>query len=79
MQTKIVTLLNSRRIEHDTAIIFVTHSINPVLEYATKVLYLGPQGHAIGTVDQVMNSKNLSELYGSPVEVIKAHGRMVVI
>lgn len=79
MQTKIVTLLNNRRIEHDTAIIFVTHSINPVLEHATKVLYLGPQGHAIGTVDQVMNSKNLSELYGSPVEVIKAHGRMVVI
>lgn len=79
IQTKVVTLINQRRIDAGTGIIFVTHSINPVLEHTDKVLYLGPHGHTLGSVAEVMTSENLSALYGAPVEVLMAHGRMVVI
>ena len=79
IQTKVVTLINQRRIDAGTGIIFVTHSINPVLEHTDKVLYLGPHGHTLGPVAEVMTSENLSALYGAPVEVLTAHGRMVVI
>lgn len=79
IQTKVVTLINQRRIDAGTGIIFVTHSINPVLEHTDKVLYLGPHGHTLGSVAEVMTSENLSALYGAPVEVLRAHGRMVVI
>ena len=44
-----------------------------------RVLYLGPEGHVVGTVDEVMRSDVLSELYGTHVEVVEANGRMVVL
>lgn len=61
------------------AVICVTHSINPFLDVVDRVLYLGPEGHTIGTVAEVMRSEVLSELYGTRVDVIEANGRMVVL
>lgn len=79
VQATIVSLLNQRRRDHGTSIIFVTHNINPVLDCATAVLYLGPQGHSLGPVEEVMTTETLSALYGYHVEVIEAGGRLVVI
>lgn len=63
----------------DAAVLCVTHSINPFLDVVDRVLYLGPKGHAVGTVGEVMRSEVLSELYGTRVGVIEANGRMVVL
>ena len=63
-----------RRREHGTAVVFVTHEINPVLPYVDRVLYLAGGRFRIGTVDEVMTSQTLSALYGVPVEVL-AHRR----
>ena len=60
-------------------VLCVTHSINPFLSVVDRVLYLGPEGHVVGTVDEVMRSDVLSELYGTHVEVVEANGRMVVL
>lgn len=79
MQQRVVGLLEKRRREHETAVVFVTHSINPVIEYVDRVLYLGPFGHKVGTVDEVMNSATLSELYGTEVTVAEVDGRLVVL
>lgn len=78
-QRAAVTLLDRRRRSHDTAVVFVTHSINPVLGVTDRVLYLGPDGHVTGTVAEVMTSEVLSRLYGTTVEVGEVNGRMVVV
>lgn len=64
---------------HDAAVVCVTHSINPVLDVVDRVLYIGPEGHVVGPVAEVMRSEVLSELYGTRVDVVEANGRMVVL
>ncbi len=60
------------------AVVFVTHDVNPVLPYADRVLYLAGGRFRVGPPDAVMNSATLSELYGSPVEVLRSGGRVLV-
>ena len=50
---------------------FVTHEINPVLPYVDRVLYLVDGRFRIGTVDEVMTSETLSELYQADIEVVQ--------
>ncbi|MBC2681251.1 metal ABC transporter ATP-binding protein [Corynebacterium anserum] len=78
-QKRTVELLDSRRREHNTAVVFVTHGINPILEVTDRVLYITPHGHVIGTVDEVMTSETLSELYRTDVKVLNVDGRLVVV
>ena len=61
------------------AVVFVTHSINPILSVTDRVLYIGPRGHTLGTVSEVMRSEILSELYGTKVTVAEVDGRLVVV
>jgi zinc/manganese transport system ATP-binding protein len=77
-QAIITGLIDQRRRERQTAVLFVTHEINPVLPYVDRVLYLAGGTFRIGTVEQVMTSQTLSALYGAPVEVIRAGGRILV-
>lgn len=78
-QRAAVELLDRRRREYGTAVIFVTHSINPVLSVTDRVLYLGPDGHVTGAVDEVMTGPVLSRLYGTDVDIAEVNGRMVVV
>ena len=77
-QAAITALIDRRRREHDTAVVFVTHEINPVLPYVDRVLYLADGQFRIGTVDEVMTSQTLSVLYGRPVEVLRSGDRIIV-
>ncbi|AGF73408.1 metal ABC transporter ATP-binding protein [Corynebacterium halotolerans] len=78
-QQATVDMLDRRRREHGTSVLFVTHGINPVLSVVDRVLYLAPGGHTLGTVDEVMRSDVLSRLYNTRVDVVEVNGRMVVI
>ncbi|GAC56879.1 putative ABC transporter ATP-binding protein [Gordonia hirsuta DSM 44140 = NBRC 16056] len=78
-QRTVVDLLDARRRAAGTAILFVTHEINPVLPFVDRVLYLVDGHFRVGTVDEVMNSATLSELYGSRIDVAEVGGRLVVI
>lgn len=77
-QEAVTSLLNKQRAEHGTAIVFVTHEINPVLDYVDRVLYFAQGQYRLGTPEEIMNSQTLSELYGAPVEVIRHRGRVLV-
>lgn len=77
-QAAITALIDRRRHEHDTAVVFVTHEINPVLPYVDRVLYLADGQFRIGTIDEVMTSHTLSALYGHPVEVLRSGDRIIV-
>jgi zinc/manganese transport system ATP-binding protein len=78
-QDEVTALIDSTRRVTNTAVLFVTHEINPVLPYTDRVLYLGPAGHAVGTPEEVLTSANLTRLYASPVDVIEAQGRMIIV
>lgn len=78
-QQVVSELIDKRRREHNTAVVFVTHDINPILPMVDRVLYLVGSKWKIGTPKQILNAKTLSELYGSPVEVLSIHDRIVVL
>ena len=72
-------LIDQRRREADTAVLFVTHEVNPVLPYVDWVLYLVDGRFRVGTVEEVMTSATLSELYRAEIEVVRVGGRYVVV
>jgi zinc/manganese transport system ATP-binding protein len=78
-QAAVVGLIDGRRRSHNTAVMFVTHEINPVLPYVDRVLYLAGGRFRIGTVDEVLNSATLSELFDAPIEVVRTAGRVLVV
>jgi zinc/manganese transport system ATP-binding protein len=73
------TLIDRRRREADTAVIFVTHEVNPILPYVDRVLYLVDGRFRVGTVEQVMTTETLTALYRTDIEVIKVKDRYVVV
>ncbi len=77
-QRILTALIDRRRRERRTAVVFVTHEINPVLPYVDRVLYLAGGSFRVGTPDEVLTSATLSDLYRAPVEVIRAGGRILV-
>lgn len=78
-QRGVVELIDARRKSAGTAVVFVTHEINPVLPYVDRVLYLVDGRWTAGPADQVMTSERLSDLYGVPVEVLRVRGRIIVV
>ncbi|WP_298087813.1 metal ABC transporter ATP-binding protein [uncultured Corynebacterium sp.] len=78
-QRDAVRRLETRRREHGTAIVFVTHSINPILDLCDRVLYITPHGHRVGTVDEIMTSETLSDLYRTNITVARIGDKLVVV
>ena len=59
--------------------VFVTHEINPIIDYVDRVLYLAGGQFRVGTPEEVMTTEVLSSMYNSHVEVIQSEGRIVVV
>jgi zinc/manganese transport system ATP-binding protein len=78
-QADVVRLIAERQREAGGAVVFVTHDITPVLPYVDRVLYLAGGSYRLGTVDDVLTAESLTALYGAPVEVIRAAGRLLVV
>ena len=78
-QRSVVEMIDRRRREHETAVVFVTHELNPVLPVTDRVLYLVDGRFRVGTPDEVMTSATLSELYGTEVDVVRVRDRIVVV
>lgn len=78
-QQAVVRLIDRHRRERDAAVLLVTHDINPVLAHVNRILYIAHGRFTLGTPDQVLTSETLSDLYGAPVFVTRAGGRLVVV
>jgi zinc/manganese transport system ATP-binding protein len=78
-QRAVADMIDRRRREHATAVVFVTHEINPVLDLVDRVLYIANGGHRIGPPGEVLTSETLSALYRTPVDVLNVRGRVVVV
>ena len=78
-QMTISELINRQREQQNAAVLFVTHDLNPIINFVDRVLYIAKGQHSIGTVDEVMRSEVLSKLYGTPIDVVRNQGRIVVL
>lgn len=78
-QKEVSDLVGRQARDKGTAVVFVTHEINPILDHVDKVLYLAGGRFTIGTPEEVMRTEVLSALYGTHVQVLHINGRIVVV
>ncbi|MEJ3657328.1 ABC transporter ATP-binding protein [Actinomycetes bacterium KLBMP 9759] len=78
-QRTVTELIDGRRRTANTAVLFVTHEINPVLPLVDRVLYLVDGRFRVGPPSEVMTSAVLSELYRTRVDVLRVRDRLVVV
>jgi zinc/manganese transport system ATP-binding protein len=78
-QQAVSALIDGRRREANTSVIFVSHEVNPILPMIDRVLYLVGGRWAVGTPDEVMTGERLSDLYGTDIDVLRVRGRIVVV
>lgn len=78
-QQVVSNLINQRRRTANSAVLFVTHEINPVLPLVDRVLYLVNGRFRVGRPDEVMNTETLSELYGTKIDVVRVRGQIHVV
>ena len=78
-QRSIVELTRRLQQELKITVLFSAHELNPLLNALDRVLYLGSGHAALGTVDEVIVGPVLSQLYDSPIEVVRLKGRIFVM
>lgn len=78
-QGEITDLIGAWQRRSKGTVIFVTHDVNPVLHLTDRVLFVVNGRWAAGTPDEVLTSEQLTSLYGSPVDVLRVRGRIVVV
>ena len=61
-------------------VLLVAHDVNPMLPYLDRVVYVAGGRVVAGPPEEVVSAATLSELYGVPIEVLRASdGRLVVV
>jgi zinc/manganese transport system ATP-binding protein len=78
-EAEIVALIQRIRQTRHMTILLVTHDVNPLLPVVDRVLYMANGHGTIGTPREVITGEVLSSLYGAPVEVVQALGRLFVV
>ena len=76
---EVVDLLARIAREHDVAVLVSAHDVNPLLPVMDSIVYIAGGRAASGSTDDVVRSEVLSELYGHHVDVLRVHGRFVVV
>lgn len=78
-QREITELVAGWRRRTGRTVLFVTHDVNPILDVVDHVLFVVNGRWAVGAPDGVLTSERLSELYGSHVDVLRVHDRLLVV
>src|ERR1700675_2582953 len=78
-QPGVVDLVRRVQRELGITVLFSAHELNPLLNAIDRVLYLGNGRAALGTIDEVITKPVLSQLYGSPIDVMRVNGRIFVM
>lgn len=78
-QQEVSALIDRRRAQAGSAVLFVTHDVNPVLPLVDRILYLVAGRWTVGTPAEVLDSARLSELYGTDIDVVRVRGRVLVV
>ncbi len=76
---EIVALLRRLSAEHRITVLLSAHDMNPLLTAMDRIVYLANGRAASGSTDEVVRTDVLSALYGYHIDVIRVHGRVLVI
>ena len=76
---EVVTLLARIAAEQQIAVLISAHEMNPLLPVMDRIVYIAAGRAASGTTAEVVRADVLSELYGSHVDVLNVHGRVLVV
>jgi len=76
---EIVALLARVTRELGVAVLISAHEMNPLLPVIQRIVYLAAGRAASGSTEEVVRAEVLSELYGSHVDVLNVHGRVLVV
>jgi zinc/manganese transport system ATP-binding protein len=76
---EIVALLRRLSVEHRITVLLSAHDMNPLLPVMDRIVYLANGRAASGKTDAVVRTEVLSRLYGYHIDVIRVHGRVMVI
>jgi len=63
----------------NVAVLLVAHDVNQLLSYLDQVIYLAGGRALQGPVERVITGPTLSELYGTPIEVLCTSDRRLVV
>jgi zinc/manganese transport system ATP-binding protein len=61
------------------AVLLSAHDMNPLMPVMDRIVYVAGGRAAVGDTGQVVQPAVLSELYGQHVDVIRVHGRILVV
>jgi zinc/manganese transport system ATP-binding protein len=76
---EIVSLLARIAREQQIAVLLSAHEMNPLLPVMDRVVYLAGGRAASGPTSEVITTDVLTRLYGHRVDVLRVHGRVLVI
>ncbi len=74
-----VSLLRRLALEYRMTVLLSTHDMNPLLPAMDCIVYLANGRAATGRTEDVVRGEVLSRLFGEHVDVIRVHGRILVI
>ena len=75
----IVDVLSDVCRDQGVAVVISAHDMNPLLPSMDHIIYMAGGRVATGTTDEVVRTEVLSELYRHPVDVLRVHGRVLVV
>jgi zinc/manganese transport system ATP-binding protein len=61
------------------AVLLSAHDMNPLMPVMDRIIYVAAGRVAVGRADEVVQPGVLSRLYGQHVDVIRVHGRVLVV
>jgi zinc/manganese transport system ATP-binding protein len=78
-EQEIVAVLGRLAREHGISVLLSAHDMNPLLGVMDRIVYVANGRAASGSTDEVVTSAGLSQLYGHHVDVVRVHGRVLVV
>jgi zinc/manganese transport system ATP-binding protein len=78
-EQEIVTVLGKLAREHEISVLLSAHDMNPLLPVMDRIVYVANGHAASGPTDEVVTSAGLTQLYGHHVDVVRVHGRVLVV
>ena len=75
----IVEVLDRVCREQRVAVVISAHDMNPLLPSMDRIIYMAGGRVTTGSVEEVVRTEVLSDLYRHPVEVLRVQGRVLVV
>jgi len=79
-QRAMVQLIRDVARRRELTVLLIAHDVNPLLPHIDHVLYMAAGKVSMGTPAEIITTERLSEIYSSPVEVVRdSRGRVFVV